>query len=181
MTAAISLFTRGEATYSPCKKYRYTLTRPLDAIGPNVLFVMLNPSTATEETNDPTISRCIGYATRWGAKELRIGNVYALRSTDPKGLRCDDPVGLDNDRALIGLGCWADIIICAWGNGVPGIGFGERIRTVVSNLQPSKLHALKINEKSGQPAHPLYLRGDLKPQKWAPDIEAELRRQRGEK
>jgi hypothetical protein len=54
-------FTKGdalsEAVYSDCERYRYLLTRVWGS-GPKALFVMLNPSTATEVQNDPTVERC---------------------------------------------------------------------------------------------------------------------------
>ena len=47
-----------EAIYSDCERYRYALTRTWDESGKRALFVMLNPSTATEVQNDPTVERC---------------------------------------------------------------------------------------------------------------------------
>lgn len=70
------------ARFSDCRRYRYTLTRRF-ADGPTVAFIGLNPSTADEHADDPTIRRCLGFAKRWGYGELVMLNLYALRSTDP--------------------------------------------------------------------------------------------------
>ena len=46
------------AIYSDCERYRYTLRREWGGGSGGVTFVMLNPSTATEVQNDPTVERC---------------------------------------------------------------------------------------------------------------------------
>ena len=74
------------ATFSKCKIYRYRLWRIWDAKKPTVLFIMLNPSTAGSTMDDPTIKRCIGFAKSWGYGGLYVGNLFAYRSTQPKGL-----------------------------------------------------------------------------------------------
>lgn len=131
------------ATWSPCMRYRYTLRR----------VVMLNPSTADECSDDPTIRRCIDFATRWGYGELLI--VYAWRSTDPRALPyVADPVGPANDDALRGACERAEIVVCAWGKHARR----ERVAKLeaVLGAHRAKLRALKFN-KDGSPAHPLYL------------------------
>src|SRR5690606_18576726 len=93
----------GTARFSPCGQYRYLLTRPIPAPfwkpdAGEAVFVMLNPSTADASEDDPTIRRCIGFAKEWGCTGLTVANLYALRSTDPKGLwKHRDPVGPEND------------------------------------------------------------------------------------
>ena len=84
------------AVYSDCERYRYSLTRVWDADASRVVFVMLNPSTATEIQNDPTIERCEQRARRLGFGGFRAVNIFALRATDPRDMRAaDDPEGPD--------------------------------------------------------------------------------------
>ncbi|HEX2136504.1 MAG TPA: DUF1643 domain-containing protein [Microvirga sp.] len=104
-----------EALFSPCGAYRYRLARRW-AEGPMVAFIMLNPSTADGSIDDPTIRRCIGYAQTWGYGALAVGNLYALRATEPAELRrARDPTGPDNDRHLEGMTRAAARVVCAWG------------------------------------------------------------------
>ena len=72
------------AVYSPCERYRYLLTRVWDGAGPRALFVMLNPSTATEFQNDPTVERCERRARALGFGAFRVANIFAFRATDPR-------------------------------------------------------------------------------------------------
>ena len=94
--------TESEAVYSGCELYRYALTRIWDADAPHVLFIMLNPSKATEIQNDPTVERCERRARRLGFGALRVMNIFAWRETDPKRLRAAaHPIGPDNTGC-----CW---------------------------------------------------------------------------
>jgi hypothetical protein len=87
------LFGDRGATLSDCGRYRYRLWRRW-ADGPTVLFVMLNPSTADADVDDPTIRRCIGFARSWGAGALEVVNLYAWRATQPAELKAAvGPVG----------------------------------------------------------------------------------------
>jgi hypothetical protein len=91
-----------DATFSPCRKYRYTLTRTWVPDLPLINFVMLNPSTADEVVNDPTVERCERRARMWNCGGLIVTNIFAWRSTDPDELRrVADPVGPDKDDALV--------------------------------------------------------------------------------
>lgn len=160
------------ATWSPCKSYRYTLHRQLRqrygmarsaTPAPRVVtWLMLNPSTADETNNDPTIRRCIEFSVAWNFDELTIVNVYAWRSTDPKVLpKIQDPVGPGNDEAILAACERAELIVCAWGKNAKPSRVAH-LRQLLAG-QASKLHALKINS-DGSPAHPLYLKGSLRPQ-----------------
>ncbi len=104
--------------YADGYHYRYQLTRYCDNTSLNrVLFVMLNPSTADDEVDDPTIRRCIGFARRWGFMHLMVGNLFAVRSTDPRRLlTTPEPVGKENDRNLLEMAGLAHRIVYAWGN-----------------------------------------------------------------
>ena len=76
-----------QAVYSPCLQYRYILTRVWDGAGEKALFVMLNPSTATEAQNDPTVERCERRARVLGFGAFRVVNIFAYRATDPRVMR----------------------------------------------------------------------------------------------
>src|SRR5262245_2535132 len=96
--------------------YRYSLSRRLSHGDRAVLFVGLNPSTADGATDDPTIRRCVGFARSWGFDWLLMGNLYALRSTDPKGLmRVEDPIGPKNQGKLRNLTRRTELVVAAWG------------------------------------------------------------------
>ena len=145
------------ATFSSCRKYRYSLFRIWDKKKKYVLFIGLNPSTANEEEDDPTIRRCSGYAQKWGYGGFIMVNLFAYRTTLPSNLKkVKYPVGRDNDKYIVKLSKKADITVAAWGNNG---NLYSRDKQVLS-LVP-KLMCLKIN-KSGQPAHPLYLKKDLR-------------------
>ena len=147
------------AEISQCRRYRYRLERWWDYNRPAVMFVMLNPSTADAIQDDRTISRCIAFARQWGYGGLLVGNLFALRSTDPKALRrSDDPVGPLNDGALLDMAENAALVIAAWG----AKGTFLRRNEAVLRLLPMPIYALKLTQ-DGHPNHPLYLPSDLKP------------------
>ena len=91
------------AVFSPCRTYRYALSRVWAADKPYALFIGLNPSTADETLDDPTIRRCIDFAKRWGYGGLVMANLFAYRATNPSEMKAaTDPVGVANDEWLIG-------------------------------------------------------------------------------
>jgi hypothetical protein len=136
--------------------YRYQLSRSWDEEKPKILFIMLNPSTADEFVEDPTIRRIVNYAKDWGYGGVYVGNLYAFRSTDPKGLNsAEDPVGPENIthiQTLIGL---VDKVVYAWGNERKE---PEWLKKIVTNP-----YCIDISKK-GIPKHPLYLKKCLKTQ-----------------
>lgn len=156
------------AELSACRRYRYELARTF-AEGPAVAFIGLNPSTADEHADDPTIRRCVGFARRWGYGRLLMLNLYALRSTDPHGLFTADvdargereqlPGGYWRDRnlsAIAAAGHEADLVVCAWG-ATPGPD-PHRIRLVLDQLHivRARTRALALT-RDGHPRHPLYM------------------------
>lgn len=148
------------AFFSPCRTWRYLLRRKWND-RQEVAFIMLNPSTADETQDDPTIRRCIGYAKTWGYGGLIVGNIFGLRSTDPKALlSAADPVGPHNDYWLANIGFGTDTV-CAWGAHGKLHGRGAKVLELL-RLNGAQPMALKLTG-DGQPAHPLYLKGDLKP------------------
>lgn len=148
------------AVFSGDRRYRYVLWRNL---WPNVpakpartcCFVLLNPSTADELTDDPTIRRCIAFARSWGDERLLVVNLFALRSTDPAGLvAADDPIGPANDRWIRIAAQSATRVVVAWGHHGAWRARGDQ----VLELLPRPLYRFGITA-NGQPRHPLYLRG----------------------
>jgi hypothetical protein len=152
------------AEFSPCRRYRYALFRTWGAQREGaVMFVGLNPSTADETTNDPTVRRCIGFATRWGYGGLIMTNAFAYRATDPKEMKAAaEPVGPDTDEWLKRLAPQAAAIVVAWG--VHGA-HRERDKAVLKVLEPWPLLCLG-RTKAGQPRHPLMLRADEQPRRF---------------
>jgi len=145
------------ASFSSCRKYRYSLSRIWDKKKKHVLFIGLNPSTADEEMDDATVRRCLNYAKNWGYGGFIMVNLFAYRTTFPSELKqVQYPVGKDNDKYIIKLSKKADITVATWGNNGNLYNRDKQVLSLVSNLM-----CLNVN-KSGQPAHPLYLNKDLK-------------------
>lgn len=155
------------AVFSPDRIYRYALHRRWD-YGDILVWVLLNPSTADETKNDPTIRRCIRYAKDWGYGGVTILNLYAYRATDPRVMRRflhdgGDIVGPENDTYITRLTKDKDVV-AAWGNHAEW----ERASGVVYilSLNAKRLMVLKQNA-NGSPAHPLYLSSQLRPYPWS--------------
>jgi hypothetical protein len=162
-------FTKGdaasEAVYSPCERYRYLLTR-VWGVGPKALFIMLNPSTATEVQNDPTVERCERRARALGFGAFRVTNIFAFRATDPRVMRAEaDPVGPGNDAAIEGSLPWADQIICAWGNHGLHLNRGAAVEGLLRGAGQPLWHLGLTGH--GQPKHPLYVGYDRQPEPWS--------------
>jgi hypothetical protein len=154
------------ATLSPCRNYRYVLWRSwpnlFDAADKGyAMFVGLNPSTADETENDPTIRRCIRFAQDWGYSGLCMTNLFAFRATEPKDMLLHpDPVGQDNDKHLLATAKNAGIIVAARGTLGDHLGRAE----IVTALLP-ELHYLRLT-KEGHPGHLLYIPSKTMPEKW---------------
>lgn len=145
------------AYLSPCRTWRYSLTREVSPeIGRGICtFVGLNPSTADETLDDPTIRRCISFARDWGYRQLKMVNLYAFRATNPhEMMRAEDPVGPENDLVLAEAFSESDLIVACWGNHAGD----RRVREVLA-ITGRSLMCLGLN-KSGTPKHPLYIRRD---------------------
>jgi hypothetical protein len=159
--------TESGAEFSPCRRWRYLLWRRWNASQPVANFLMLNPSTADELKLDPTCARARDYAERWGFGALIVTNIFAFRNTNPNQMKAEaDPVGPGNDAAIVRAAKQSALVVCAWGNHGRFLG---RSGEVLEKLKANRiaLHALRVNA-NGEPAHPLYLPGKLKPQTWVP-------------
>ncbi len=141
--------------------YRYCLWRRWrpevdQGTGDRVTFIMLNPSTADAQQDDPTIRRCIGFAQGWGYGCLEVVNLFAYCTSQPTHLlHVADPIGNNTDRHLLDAVCRSHRVIVAWGN--RGI-WHDRAQQVLA-LLPSyiPLHCLGTT-KTQQPRHPLYIK-----------------------
>lgn len=159
------------AAFSPCRRWRYLLWRRWDAAKPVANFLMLNPSTADEVKLDPTCARARDYAERWGYGALIVTNIFAFRETNPTRMKAAaDPVGKGNDAAIVDAAREAGIVVCAWGNYGEFLDRSSRVRALLKKNH-IKLHALRVNG-GGEPAHPLYLPGTLRPIPWAGPLAA---------
>ncbi len=143
--------------------HRYALWRRWDESRPTVMFIMLNPSKADADSDDPTIRRCIGFAKSWGYGSLLVGNLFGRRATKPRDLKAEgragkDIVGLGNDEALEYMADRSELVVAAWGNHG---GFHCRSDEIRQRFE-GQLHCLKLN-KTGEPGHPLTLPKHLKP------------------
>jgi hypothetical protein len=154
------------AVYSPCEAYRYLLTRVWNPDGEKALFVMLNPSTATEVQNDPTVERCERRARALGFGAFRVTNIFAFRATDPRVMRAmADPIGPGNDAAIADSAQgWADRIICAWGTHGAHLGRGAQVEHLL-RATGRPLFTLGLSQ-GGHPKHPLYIGYDRQPELW---------------
>ena len=143
----------------------YTLTRTWDATRPPWVFVMLNPSTADQFVNDPTVARCQARARRGGAGGVIVVNLFALRSTDPKALyAANDPIGPENDDAIAQACRGAATVICAWGKHGALARRGNGVRTLLASLGVMP-YVLALN-RDGSPKHPLYVANAAPLQPW---------------
>lgn len=154
-----------DALLSTCGRYRYNLLRTWGT-GPKAVFVMLNPSTADADVDDPTIRRCVGFAKTWGCGSLMVVNLFAYRATRPADmLAADDPVGPANNLWLgIAAGrvlATGGVLVAAWGARAPRARV-EQVRAFLDPVGPQHL-GLTVG---GHPRHPLYLRADTRLTPW---------------
>jgi len=144
------------ANFSPCGKYRYSLLRRWDMFDERkLIFIGLNPSTANETTNDPTIRRCIGFAKTFGFGGMVMLNLFGFVSAYPSVMIAqDDPVGPDTDRIIKSFDIPGNKFVACWGHWK----FKDRA-VAVMNLIEQPIYCLGLTN-DGDPRHPLYLRKD---------------------
>lgn len=153
---------RRMADLSDDGRYRYWLGRFwADTRVMSLAFIMLNPSTADADDDDPTIRKCVGFARRLGYTGVSVFNLYAYRATEPRDLaaarrRGVDVVGPENDERLrtmlvsrMRAGCG---VVAAWGAHAPD----ARVREVLAMPGSRALCTLGLTTK-GVPRHPLML------------------------
>jgi len=153
------------ALFSPCNRYRYLLWRTWDTSLPRVLWVLLNPATATEGKSDPTNTRGERRAREMGFGTNVFCNLFAWRSVSPRDLRrIDDPIGPQNDLVLLEQMTLADMVIAGWGNHGAYMDRASQLVCMAKDIGVA-LHALSING-SGEPKHPLYCAYSVQPTIW---------------
>lgn len=140
-----------DAVFSKDRIHRYTLVRVWDEEKPSIMIMGLNPSTADETKNDPTVRRFIGFAKKWGYGSLYVTNMFAFRATYPEDLyKAEDPVGPENDYWIRKISSIADLVVLAYGNHGAYRNRHEEILKMVKNP-----YCIKIT-KMNLPIHPLY-------------------------
>lgn len=145
----------GDAVFDKSRRYRYSLSRQWNSELEKAAFIMLNPSRADAEINDPTIRRCISFAQKLGCGSLEVVNLFAYRTAHPEELRaCRRPVGKLNDQYICAAAESASIIVVAWGN------WGylhKRNQEVLDMLDSCKRLLCFGTTAQGHPRHPLFL------------------------
>ena len=143
------------AVFTDDRTHRLYLWRRWNKEGPWVMFIGLNPSTADERLNDPTVRRCIGFAVKWGYGGMFMCNVFTLVSTDPKKLNVETPIAMGASLAMRVIRRRCREAVAGWGNLISQVRQGEeRVEWIKRDLSP--LHCLGMT-KLGHPKHPLYL------------------------
>ncbi len=152
---------------SDCEQYRYRLWREWDRSKAALGFIMLNPSTADHQVNDPTITRCVQRALAGKYGRLEVVNLYPLRSTDPDGLLTHPaPLGDRPDRnecAIMDALDRCSLVICAWGAHKAAPARAEEVLRIIRMCgRGNLLYHLGLN-KDGSPKHPLYIAAKSRP------------------
>lgn len=154
------------AVFSDNRIYRYVLTRRWDIYGRTLNVIGLNPSTADETVDDPTIRRCIRFAQDWGYAALSMTNLCAFRATKPADLmKVEHPIGPDNDHWLGTSAREAGMVLAAWGAHMIAIDIGHR--AMCGELRGIELHCLGTTQ-IGAPRHPLYVPAITQPIRYDP-------------
>ncbi len=146
--------------------YRYRLLRKWTE-GYMALWIMLNPSVADAEKDDPTIRRCLGFTKSWiGFGSLEVVNLFAYRSTQASVLLdVDDPIGPDNDRYILAAASRATVIVAAWGAGANAVN-PHRVQQVRAMLKRYPIDCLGVT-RGGDPRHPVRLSSRTQRRNWS--------------
>ncbi|SPH24145.1 hypothetical protein DEA8626_03194 [Defluviimonas aquaemixtae] len=156
--------TRSEAIYSECGHYRYLLERRWGG-GGVCCYILLNPSTATEERNDPTIERCERRARAMGFGGFAVANLFAYRATVPADLkRTAEPIGSENDATLLEAARGARMVLCGWGVHGAHLNRGPQVE---ARLRETGVALWQLGlTRDGHPRHPLYVGYARGPEIW---------------
>jgi hypothetical protein len=154
------------ALFSPCRRWRYLLWRRWEEGLPTMALIGLNPSTADELKDDPTIRRCIGFARDRGFGSLHMVNLFAWRSTSPLMMRAQGnaAIGPRNNEYITQVTKRAEKTICAWG--VHGTFLGRHLEMRKHLASVGVVPEVLRLTRDGYPCHPLYLPKNLTPVAW---------------
>ncbi|MEA1011135.1 DUF1643 domain-containing protein [Bacillus cereus] len=150
------------ALFDDSKTYRYSLERIWDPHKERVLFIMLNPSSANQDSEDATSKRCFNFAKGLGFGSLEIVNLFAYIATNREELlqvSKEDAIGPENENHVIRALNRADMVIAAWGENCK---YHNRHKDIHELFQGYHLHCLG-KTRDGFPRHPLYLSKDSQP------------------
>lgn len=129
---------------------------------PHIQFIGLNPSTADEVQNDPTVTRCMDFASRWGYDQMVMTNIFAFRATDPEDMKkAEYHAHVTNNYWILKLAAGAGMVLCGWGNHGTFQNRGDEVKSFLK-IRKIPLHCLKITNLQ-QPIHPLYQPSDSQP------------------
>jgi hypothetical protein len=157
------------AIISACGQYRYHLWRQWNASLACMCWLMLNPSSADDKEDDPTIRKCIGFAKRHDCGGISVRNVFALRATDPTGLlRHPDPFGPENEDYLMSARnvSLLTILVLGWGTKKGGKRLAHHYKRAENACVIQKPYCFGVT-KDGDPGHPLYLPYDSPKMEWS--------------
>ena len=150
------------AEYSACMKYRYSLSREWSPKAPRVLILLLNPSTANEKSDDPTILRCRKRVSSLGFGSMRICNLFAFSTKNPKNLLIEpEPIGPKNDETILAACDWLKdgpsdpVVICGWGTNGVILNRGDIVKEILTK-NSLNIFCLGLTGNN-QPKHPLYV------------------------
>lgn len=151
------------ASFSPDRRYRYRLDRRWSDHAPAVVWVMLNPSAADANCDDPTIRRVIALSRAWGYGGCTVVNLFGWRAVRPRDLAAAvDPVGPGNRRAVAcALDEAADhgVIVAGWGAWrAPGVPVDAAVRRLLAAARRRDVRPVAVaRNRDGSPRHPLYV------------------------
>lgn len=162
----------GGARLSADGVYRLSLWRRWAAGGRTACWVLLNPSTADGERDDPTLRRCVGFSQAAGCSALELVNLFAFRSSSPaevvRAARAGvDVIGPECDAAIAAAAAGADAIVVGWGivpTGLRKLALPDRVRyrhrEVLELLEGGEARGRVQclgHTTGGWPRHPLYV------------------------
>lgn len=144
------------AVVDHARNYRFVLWRFWDE-RPRVLFIGLNPSTADEYHNDPTVIRLLAFARKWGYGGIYLCNVFSYRAKNPETLSEVEAIHSANIPAIMMADKLTVMAVIAWGDGIEKVENGRSVAEHIKELvEPVVCFGLT---QKGNPKHPLYLPG----------------------
>lgn len=149
-----AVVTGSDAVISPCRLYRYLLTRTFEGGEGSCLFIDAAPTYADAQVDDAIASRCVAFAAHQGFHDMKLASTFAWRCASPGVLaHIPDPVGPENDRWLLQAAEPASKIIAIWGRDAQLHG---RDALVLAMLRERGLTVHHLGLSKGRyPRHPL--------------------------